>query len=126
MRLVSDENPAGEQWWLTTYNGDEDREILNFGPTAKVTADWTYDGRVAFCTDTLDGKRHDSVAIGLCTPSTGEIDWLVKPGEEEPYDNLIVPKYSQHLIMIKEREGRSKSFLYHLELETTINTTPLR
>jgi len=122
----SDEDPAGEQWWIATYDGDEDRELLNFGPKAKVTADWTHDGRVAFATDTIEGKRYDSVGIGLCNPSNEKIEWLAIPDDGEPYDNIQVPKHSQHVSWIKEREGRSKSHLYHIEHETITNTTPIR
>ena len=122
----SDEDPSGEQWWITSYDGNEDREILNFGPQAKVSAYWTYDGRIAFDTDTIDGIRQDSVAIGLYTPSTGKTQWLAIPGEGEPYDKVEVPKHSQHVTLIKEREGRTKSYLYHLDHETITNITPFR
>ena len=114
----SDENPAGTQWWTVTPQGDQDREILNFGPTAKVSAEWTYDGRVAFETDTIDGERYDSVAVGIFDPSSEKTEWLAMPSEEEPYDSILVPKYSQHIVMVREREGRRKPFVYDLEHET--------
>lgn len=122
----SDEDPSGEQWWIATTDGNEDREILNFGPKAKVSADWTHDGRVAFDTDTIDGERHDSVAVGLYNPLNRKTDWLAIPENGEPYDRVSVPKYSQHVMMVQEREGRTKSFIYDLEHEAITNTTPLR
>jgi len=42
----ADEDPSGNQWWIASIDGNEDREILNFGPKAKVNASWTHDGRV--------------------------------------------------------------------------------
>ncbi|TFG34679.1 S9 family peptidase [Candidatus Thorarchaeota archaeon] len=120
----SDEDPSGIQWWTVTPQGDEDREILNFGSTAKVSASWTYDGRVAFCTDTIDGERYDSVAIGLFDPSSEKIEWLAMPSDDEPYDDIAVPKQSKHLIMIREREGKRKPFIYDLEHETITDSTP--
>ena len=122
----SDEDPSGYQWWIASYDGNEDREILNFGPKAKVFAEWTHDGRVAFSTDTIDGERHDSVAVGLYNPLNGKTDWLAVPQEGEPFDDVSVPKYSHHVMMIQEREGRSKSFIYDLEHDTITNTAPLR
>ena len=122
----SDEDPSGYQWWIASYDGNEDREILNFGPKAKVFAEWTHDGRVAFSTDTIDGERHDSVAVGLYNPLNGKTDWLAVPQEGEPFDDVSVPKYSHHVKMIQEREGRSKTFIYDLEHDTITNTTPLR
>ena len=122
----SDEDPSGYQWWIASYDGNEDREILNFGPKAKVFAEWTHDGRVAFSTDTIDGERHDSVAVGLYNPLNGKTDWLAVPQEGEPFDDVSVPKYSHHVMMIQEREGRSKSFIYDLEHDIITNTAPLR
>lgn len=122
----SDEDPSGTQWWIASYDGNEDREILNFGPKAKVSAAWTYDGRIAFSTDTIEGKRYDSVGIGLYSLSTEKIEWLAVPEVGEPYDRLSVPKHSQHVMMIQEREGRNKCFIYDLTYEKLTNTTPIR
>ena len=120
----SDEDPSGEQWWLASFDGTEDREIINFGPKAKVYADWTYDGRIAFFTDTLGGKRHDSVAIGLLNINTEEIQWLIKPDEANPFDGVYVPKYSQYIRIVKVRQGRTRSYLYNIDHETMTDITP--
>jgi len=122
----SDEDPSGIQWWIASIDGNEDREILNFGSTAKVSADWTYDGRVLFNTDTIQGKRRDSVAIGLYDLSENEIQWLTKPSTDDPYDDSFVPKHSQHIVMVREREARRCCFILDLELATFRDVTPLR
>jgi dipeptidyl aminopeptidase/acylaminoacyl peptidase len=122
----SDEDPSGIQWWIASPDGNVDREVLNFGPKAKVEAAWTHDGRIAFSTDTIEGNRHDSVGIGLYSIGTGKIEWLAVPEVGEPFDRVSVPKYSQHVMMIQEREGRNKCFLYDLTHEKLTNTTPLR
>jgi len=122
----SDEDPSGEQWWIASFDGTEDREIINFGSKAKVSADWTHDGTIAFDTDTIDGKRHDSVGIGLLNLTTEEIKWIIEPNEVEPFDGVEVPKYSQHIRLLKLREGRTKSYLYHLDHETKSDITPHR
>jgi len=121
----SDEDPSGEQWWIVSPDGNEDREILNFGSKAKVSAQWTYDGQIAFSTDTIEGQRHDSVGIGLYDIGSEKIEWLAVPETYEPYDRVVVPKYSKHVCMIQEREGRSKCYIYDLTHETLTNTTPL-
>jgi dipeptidyl aminopeptidase/acylaminoacyl peptidase len=122
----SDEDPAGVQWWIASVDGNEDREILNFGPKAKVSADWTFDGRLLFNTDTLQGKRHDSVAIGLYDLSDDEIQWLTKFSNDEPYDDSFVPKNSQHIVMVRERDARNRYYILDLELATFRDVTPLR
>ncbi|MFW9959491.1 MAG: S9 family peptidase [Candidatus Thorarchaeota archaeon] len=122
----SDENPSGIQWWIASIDGNEDKEVLNFGPTAKVFADWVFDGRILFNTDTLQGKRHDSVAIGLFDLSENEIQWLTKPSATEPYDDSFVPKHSQHIVMVRQREARNRCFILDLELATFRDVTPLR
>jgi len=122
----SDEDPSGDQWWLASIDGNEDREILNFGPKAKVSADWTDDGRILFDTDTLDGVRHDFVGIGLYDIASGEIQWLSKPTEGGTYSLSSVPKYSNHVILAEERNARKRPFLIDLKMDTIRNITPLR
>jgi dipeptidyl aminopeptidase/acylaminoacyl peptidase len=41
----NDLDSAGQQVWLVDVEGSEDREILNFGPTIKVSASWLHDSR---------------------------------------------------------------------------------
>ncbi|MGQ4913008.1 MAG: prolyl oligopeptidase family serine peptidase [Candidatus Thorarchaeota archaeon] len=122
----SDEDPSGLQWWIATLDGTEDREILNFGPKAKVSARWTHDGRILFHTDTLEGERHDSVAIGLLELSSGDTEWLAEPSESEPFDWSFVPRESNHVIIVREREARRRPFIYDLDTLRTVDCTPLR
>ena len=122
----SDEDPAGEQWWIASIDGNEDREILNFGPKAKMSASWTHDGRVLFDTDTLDGVRHNFVGIGLYDINSGEIQWLSKPTEGGTYSLSEVPKYSNHIIMAEESDARKKPFLFDLDTDILQNVTPPR
>ena len=122
----SDEDPSGVQWWLASLDGTIDREILNFGARAKVSANWTHDGRILFDTDTLEGERHDSVGIGLLDINTEEVEWLAQPSEENPFDFSFVPRYSNHVIMVREREARRRAFILDLDTLTTVDSTPLR
>ncbi len=117
-------DPAGTQWWIASPDGAEDRQILNFGPKAKVSADWTHDGRVLFDTDTVDGKRHDSVGIGLYDLAKDDIDWLMRPSKKRPFDSSCVPKYSHHALFIRQRDARAKPFVYDLESSALTDCTP--
>ncbi len=61
-----DTHPKGIQFWLVDINGKEDREILNFGPKAKVQAVWLPDGqRIGFITETKDGKEQKYYSLGI-------------------------------------------------------------
>lgn len=122
----ADEDPSGEQWWIASIDGNEDREILNFGPTAKVEAFWTHDGRVLFNTDTMDGVRYDSVGVGLYDLGTGDISWLSKPTDGGTYSLARVPEYSNHVILAEEKDARRKPFLLDLETDVLQNITPTR
>ncbi|NHI88574.1 MAG: S9 family peptidase [Candidatus Thorarchaeota archaeon] len=122
----ADEDPSGTQWWIASIDGNEDREILNFGPKAKVNADWTHDGRVLFDTDTIDGVRHDSVGIGLYDISSGEIHWLSNPTERGVYSSSEVPRYSNHVVFVEEQNARKKTFILDLDTDVLQNATPHR
>lgn len=121
-----DEDPSGRQWWIASIDGNEDREILNFGPKSKVIASWTHDGRVLFDTDTLDGVRHNHVGIGLYDITSGEIQWLSKPTEGGTYSLARVPKYTNHIIMAEESDARRKPFLLDLDTDVLQGIAPRR
>ena len=120
----SDEDPSGEQYWIASIDGNEDREILNFGPKAKVSASWTNDGRVLFYTDTIGNTRYDSVGIGLYEIATDEAQWLSIPIGGGTYSKARVPKYSNHIILEEERDAKTRSFILDLETEVLQNVTP--
>ncbi|MFW9787691.1 MAG: prolyl oligopeptidase family serine peptidase [Candidatus Thorarchaeota archaeon] len=122
----SDEDPAGVQWWIASVDGNEDREILNFGPKAKVNAHWTHDGRILFDTDTVDGVLHDFVGIGILDASSNEMKWLSKPMDGGTYSLTKVPKYSHHVVFLEEDSARRRPFILDLETDVLHNITPLR
>lgn len=122
----ADEHPSGSQWWIVSIDGDEDREILNFGSKAKINAAWTYDGRVLFDTDTLDGVRHNSVGIGFYDIGSNEIDWLSKPTEGGTYDSSIVPEHSHHIMVCEDIEARTRPYIYDLKTDVLANATSTR
>ncbi len=122
----ADEDPAGDQWWIASIDGNEDREILNFGSKAKVDADWTNDGRILFDTDTLDGIRHNFVGIGLYDVPSGEVKWISKPTDGGRYSHASVPRYSNHIVLAQEDNARTKPTLLDLNTEIYDNVTPLR
>ena len=71
----SDRHPAGRQLWLVDIEGVEDREILNFGPRAKVSASWLPEPageRVLFTVESGNHRR-----LGVYTPGDESIRWLV-------------------------------------------------
>lgn len=69
----ADLDAAGQQVWLTDINGRRDREILNFGATAKVTASWFPDGkRILFLTEAGHYRK-----LGVYNRVSGSIKWLV-------------------------------------------------
>src|SRR5579872_1760634 len=68
-----DLDPGGYQVWLVDIEGREDREILNFGPSAKVFASWFPDGRqVVFVAQAGSYRR-----VGVWDLASGETRWLI-------------------------------------------------
>ena len=67
----NDLHPAGEQVWLVDVEGGSDREILNFGAQAKVSASWLPDGRrVIFVAEAGSYRR-----LGVW--DEGSVRWLI-------------------------------------------------
>ncbi|MFQ5918445.1 MAG: S9 family peptidase [Thermoplasmata archaeon] len=110
-----DRHPAGTQYWIVGIDGTDDREVLNFGDEADVLATWTFDGRVAFLTDSLDGVRQERGSVGLFDPASEAMEWVLRP-EEDPRNIEAIgsPHPREHLVLQETREAQDRSFLRDL------------
>ena len=80
-----DHHPAGYQVYLVDLQGQNDREILNFGDKAKVFAHWLPDSQnilVVAELSTAGGDRYK--AVGLYSLANGEVRWLL----DDPQRNI--------------------------------------
>ncbi len=95
----NDLHPAGSQVWLVDIEGETDREILNFGPSAKVSASWFPDGdRVVVLAEVGSYRR-----LGVWQMSNNSLHWLI----DDPDRNLegaYVP-YGSRVIVVNEVQG---------------------
>jgi dipeptidyl aminopeptidase/acylaminoacyl peptidase len=107
-------HPKGEQYWLVDIEGEEDREILNFGPKAKVEAVWLPDGqRVGLITETKDGKAQKYYSLGVYNIETEEIRWLIDdPGRN--IERIYSPINSHHLVVLEYQKATVKPSIIEL------------
>ena len=75
-----DLHPAGQQVWLVDIEGRDDREVLNVGDAAKVSARWFPDGRRALVLAEHDTYRR----LGVWDRVDGCLRWLI----DDPARNL--------------------------------------
>jgi dipeptidyl aminopeptidase/acylaminoacyl peptidase len=110
-----DRHPAGTQYWIVGLDGTDDRELLNFGDEASVSATWTYDGRVAFLTDSLDGQRQDRGSVGLFDPATEATEWILRSSEDpRNVETIWSPPPREHLVLQETHEAKDRAFLFDL------------
>ena len=118
-----DIDPAGSQVWLVDVEGREDREILNFGPKAKVEASWLPDSRrVLFLAEAETHRR-----LGVWDLASRQIRWLL----DDPTRNLewaFVPRGSERAtaVVVEIREARTRASLLDVETgeETRLPEAP--
>jgi len=73
-----DRHPAGRQFYLVDVDGEEDREILNFGDEVKVFARWFPDSeRLMVLSESVDGGRQDYQSLGVYHLADEELRWLI-------------------------------------------------
>ncbi|MGD9403578.1 MAG: hypothetical protein PVH95_00355, partial [Anaerolineae bacterium] len=91
-----DLHPAGYQYWVVDIEGNEDREILNFGAQVKTSASWFPDGeRVLAMVETETHRR-----LGVLYLASGEIRWLL----DDPARNIeraFVPHGSEQIVIVE-------------------------
>ncbi len=98
-------HPKGEQYWLVDIEGEEDREILNFGPKAKVEALWLLDGqRVGFITETKNGKAQKYYSLGIYNTETEEITWPID-NPDRNIERIHSPVNGHHLVVLEYQKA---------------------
>jgi len=107
-------HPKGEQYWLVDIEGKEDREILNFGPKARIQAVWLPDGqRVGFITETKDGKVQKYYSLGIYDIKTEETYWLIDEAGRN-IERIHSPLNSHHLVVLEFQKARVRSSIINL------------
>lgn len=122
-----DRHPAGTQYWIVGLDGTDDREVLNFGDEANVSATWTFDGRVAFLTDSLDGARQERASVGLYDPRTEGMEWILEPTEDpRNVESMWSPHPRDHLVLQETREAQDRAYLRDLRSGEEVSVAPHR
>jgi dipeptidyl aminopeptidase/acylaminoacyl peptidase len=107
-------HPKGDQMWLVDIEGREDREILNFGPKARVQATWLPDGqRVGFLTETKNGRVQKYHSLGIYNIETEEISWLIDEPDRN-IERIHSPANSNHLVVLEYKKARVRSSVVDL------------
>lgn len=117
-------HPSGYQFHLVDVNGEEDREILNFGDQAKVFAHWLPDSEnilvVSEATERTIETGQNYKSLGLYHWPTGQLRWLIDDPERSvesawasPDGALIVDEIRQarHMPSFIEPPGGQWLFL---------------
>ncbi len=112
----NDLDPAGLQAWLVDIEGRKDREILNFGPRAKVSASWFPDGRrILFLAEAGSHRR-----LGVWNLEDDSIRWLVDdPNRDLEY--AFVPPVGEPggpAVVIEVEQARIRASLVDAESGT--------
>jgi dipeptidyl aminopeptidase/acylaminoacyl peptidase len=108
-----DRHPAGAQFWLVGINGEDDREVLNFGADVKCEASWFPDGqRAVVLADTPTHTR-----LGIWSLASGAIRWLIDDPERN-IEHAFMPRNGDNIVVIEVRGGRNHPSLLDPESGT--------
>jgi dipeptidyl aminopeptidase/acylaminoacyl peptidase len=100
-------NPAGRQVWLVDVEGRGDREILNFGEAAKVSASWFPGGRrVLFLAEAGQYRR-----LGVWSQDDGEVRWLLDDTGRNVEEAFVPPNGGPAVAVEVEGAGIKASLL---------------
>jgi dipeptidyl aminopeptidase/acylaminoacyl peptidase len=73
-----DRHPGGRQYHLVDVNGEEDREILNFGNEVKVFARWLPDGEnILVLSESTGGRSQEHTSLGIYHLPSAEMRWVI-------------------------------------------------
>ncbi|HUU78483.1 MAG TPA: prolyl oligopeptidase family serine peptidase [candidate division Zixibacteria bacterium] len=110
-----DLHPKGSQIWLVDIEGNEDREILNFGDKARVEALWLPDSeKIAFITDSKGKEIQKYYSFGFYDSLKEEIEWIF----DDPKMNIetfSVPIIGNHLLIHEIERASVRTTIISLE-----------
>ncbi|MFW9823803.1 MAG: prolyl oligopeptidase family serine peptidase [Candidatus Thorarchaeota archaeon] len=113
-------HPKGVQYWLVDIEGNEDREILNFGSKARVSASWLNDSNhVIFMTDTKNNHFQNFYSIGIFNIKTNNVDWIIDDSSRN-IEYFTVPKNSNHLVLMEFKKGNLQASIHDLNSKEEI------
>lgn len=111
----NDPDPSGRQAWLVGVEGGEDREILNFGPRAKVSASWFPDGnRLLFVVETATHRK-----LGVWHVEDESVSWLLDDARRN-LEYAFVPPNGGPVVAVEIEGAGVRGFL--LDAETGAET----
>jgi dipeptidyl aminopeptidase/acylaminoacyl peptidase len=101
-----DLHPKGIQVWLVDIEGQEDRELFNFGANVKTFASWHPDGEhILVMTETKTHRK-----LGITTLHESEIHWLLDDPQVD-IENAWIPYNSRSVVVIVNQTGRLSGLL---------------
>ena len=87
-----DRHAAGRQYWLVDVQGEQDREILNFGDQVKVFADWHPDSeQVVFMSESTGEGAQEHFSLGVYHVPSGSVRWLVDDASRTIESEWVTP-----------------------------------
>ena len=108
----NDRDPAGRQAWLVDVEGRGDREVLNFGPRAKVNASWFPDGRrILFTVEDESATRR---RLGVYDASSGSTRWLLNDARRDP-EYAFAPPNGGPAVVVEVERARVRASLLDVE-----------
>jgi dipeptidyl aminopeptidase/acylaminoacyl peptidase len=110
-----DLHPAGRQIWMVDIEGQEDREILNFGSQVKTNAFWFPDGkRVLVLSETPTHRR-----LGVWDEEQAGVEWLLDDPNRY-IESAYVPYGSDHIVVVESKQARLSCSLLDPRVSTEI------
>ncbi|MCG3218136.1 MAG: S9 family peptidase, partial [Candidatus Heimdallarchaeota archaeon] len=108
-------DPSGNQYWLVSIEGENDREILNFGDKIKISASWVNNEQIVFLKESSK-EEVQYRSIGIYSIDSEEIEWLI----DDPSKNIEycwVPENNDRYVFYMEVE-KAKNKASMIDLET--------
>jgi dipeptidyl aminopeptidase/acylaminoacyl peptidase len=105
-----DRHPAGQQLWLVDIDGQQDREILNFGDTVKCSASWFPDGQRLL----VLAEAEAYTRVGIWSLADESLHWII----DDPIRSIeeaFVPYGSEEILIIEVDQAQEQASLFNLE-----------
>ncbi len=108
-------HPKGEQKWVVDIDGNQDRELLNFGEKARIFASWLPDSKgIVFLTDTKENIEQKHYSLGIYNIESEEIIWVIDDPSRS-IEDFSVPRIGNYFFVSEYEKTKERVSIINME-----------
>lgn len=111
---TKEKHPRGSQYSIVNIDGEETKEILDFGAKIHVTAKFLPDNRILFLTDGKKNRLQGYNSLGIYDFQLDSLKWIIDTPERN-IENFAISNYGQFAFVYEYKNAKPYPAILNLD-----------